>query len=241
MARGRMLSWKISIDGRVAHLPPTGQLLFTWMIAHADNCGRLRADPAYLRATVIPNIPKVTDRDVVGWLGIMHNLKLIQLYTVEGGKFCRFFGWEKHQRMDRAVKSELPPPDNQWLPVVVSGCQWLPEVEGKGIEGEEEAASADAVRSVVAGLRKEWQASFHEHFWPGWPDKVAKDEAIAAWAKLFDPKEGQEYHEKLLGDVMDGVDWWIKNRWTRPDTNYPHASTFLNNGRWKAIHEAKTR
>jgi len=134
-----MLSWQISIDERVAKLPPLGQLLFTWMIAHADNCGLLRAEPAAVRATILPHHPKVTDKDVCGWLVQMHNLRLIQLYISGGGRFCRLEGWGKHQRMDRAVKSELPQPDTAWQPVVVSGCQWSPEVEGeREVERERE-------------------------------------------------------------------------------------------------------
>ena len=65
MASGRMLSSRISTDARVQKLPcATARLLFSWMIAHADNCGRLRGDAAYVRVTVLPHEPGVADADV---------------------------------------------------------------------------------------------------------------------------------------------------------------------------------
>jgi hypothetical protein len=65
VARARMLSKTISTDDRVAQLPcPVARLLFSWLIAHADNCGRLRAEPGLVRNLVLPRESGVTDQDV---------------------------------------------------------------------------------------------------------------------------------------------------------------------------------
>ena len=106
-----MLSSLISRDARVAKLSCLGaRLLFTWMIAHSDNCGRLRAEPAYVRALVLPHEPNVTDQHVADWLSEMHSLGLVQVYEVDGGRYLEFAAWTKHQRLDRMKHSDLPPP-----------------------------------------------------------------------------------------------------------------------------------
>lgn len=121
-----MLSASISTDARVRELPnAVARLLFTWGIAHADNCGRMRAEPAYVRAAVLPHEPDVTDSDVADWLSAMGELGLIVLYDVDGGRFLQFRAWEKHQRLDRMRRSDIPPPPAE--PVVTG---WEPGVAG---------------------------------------------------------------------------------------------------------------
>ena len=106
-----MLSPTISTDARVRDLPCMGaRLLFSWMIPHADNLGRMRGEPAYVRATVIPHEPGLTDGDVEIWLAKMAELGLIDWYEVDGGRYVQFRAWARHQRLDRMKKSDLPPP-----------------------------------------------------------------------------------------------------------------------------------
>lgn len=143
-----MLSPTISTDARVRDLPCMGaRLLFSWMIAHADNLGRMRGEPAYVRATVIPHEPGATDEDVSSWLRSMAELGLIDWYEVDGGRYVQFRAWARHQRLDRMKKSDLPPPPvSTGSPLVSSGdrsvstgLHWSPEVEGEvEVEGEGE-------------------------------------------------------------------------------------------------------
>lgn len=138
MARARMLSPMISTDSRVRKLPcPCAKLLFTWMIAHADNVGRMRGEAAYVRAAVIPHEPKVSDKDVASWLSEMVALGLITWYSVDGGSYIQLSSWEKHQRLDRMKSSAFP------APPATTGNQRLPEVE---VEVEVEVEGKDLVR-----------------------------------------------------------------------------------------------
>ncbi len=106
-----MVSPRISTDQRVRELPcVAARLLFTWMIAHADNCGRLRAEAAYVRARVIPHEPEVSESDVAEWLAAMDRLGLVRLYEADGGQYLQLSGWHKNQRLDRQKHSDIPPP-----------------------------------------------------------------------------------------------------------------------------------
>ena len=54
MAKARMLHKKISISLQVNSLPLPAKLLFTWLIAHTDDEGRILGSPKYIKATVVP-------------------------------------------------------------------------------------------------------------------------------------------------------------------------------------------
>jgi len=56
MAKARMLHKTISTSSQVNKLSLPARLLFTWAIAHADDDGRLRGDPEYIKATVVPMV-----------------------------------------------------------------------------------------------------------------------------------------------------------------------------------------
>jgi hypothetical protein len=120
------------------------------MIAHADNLGRLRGDPGYVRATVIPNEPGITDRRVEAWLDEMAQNGLLEWYQVDGARYLSLSGWAKNQDLKRigGCRSEYPDPS---LTDSVRVCQNLPraraevevevevEVEGE-VEVEEHRA-----------------------------------------------------------------------------------------------------
>lgn len=154
-----MLAKRISTDARVRELPcPTARLLFTWMIAHADNAGRLRAEPLYVRATVIPNEPEASDADVADWLATMDRLGLVKLYEVDGGKYLYFPAWRKYQRLDR-TGSDLPPPPMLELaaPVETDRAPLVtarePMVTGGGAGGRGRSRNG---REKEADLEQEW-------------------------------------------------------------------------------------
>lgn len=49
-----MLHKKISVSIQVNNLSLPAKLLFTWLISHADDEGRLKGDILYVKATVVP-------------------------------------------------------------------------------------------------------------------------------------------------------------------------------------------
>jgi len=154
MARARMVSSRISTDARVRELAsPIAKLLFTWLIPHADNRGRLRAEPGLVRNQVIPH-ETASDADVACWLRQMHELGLIVLYEADGGHFLELTAWRKHQRLDRMQRSDLPDP-----PVAESPADRNPAVTDRkpsavrsGIEGEVEESEKE-VRGEAEGER----------------------------------------------------------------------------------------
>lgn len=109
MAKARMLHKKISISMQVNKLSLPVKLLFTWMIAHADDEGRLRGEPAYVKATVVP-LTNWSLKKIESYLREIEHVELINWWTQKDEKFIEFIKWGEHQsiRSDRFKKSDLP-------------------------------------------------------------------------------------------------------------------------------------
>lgn len=54
MAKARMIHKKISASTQVNRLTLPARLLFSWMIPHADDEGRIKGEPEYIKAVVVP-------------------------------------------------------------------------------------------------------------------------------------------------------------------------------------------
>ncbi len=109
MAKARMLHRKVSISVDVNKLPLPARLLFTWMIPHADDRGRLKGDPGYIKAMVVP-FTNWSSNSIQRYLNSMHDLGLIHYWQLNNDWFVEFVKWDDYQtiRSDRSTPSVLP-------------------------------------------------------------------------------------------------------------------------------------
>ena len=128
MARGRFISNKISVSGRVNDLPIPAALLYTWMITHLDVEGRMQGDARLIKQQVIP-LKSYSSRVVEGWLKQMEEsldletgFGLITRYEVAGRKYIWMAGFDSEQSnkggsvwKGREHPSVLPPPPEKLL------------------------------------------------------------------------------------------------------------------------------
>lgn len=84
--------------------------LFILLITVADDHGRFRASPALLAGELYPYDDDVNRTTVAAWLDELEQAGRIQLWTVNGQRYGALTNWTKHQRIDNAARSELPPP-----------------------------------------------------------------------------------------------------------------------------------
>ena len=108
MAKARMLHKKISISQQVNNLSLPTQLLFTWMIAHADDEGRLRGESDYIRATVVP-MKNWSPKRIERYLEEIKSVNLIYRWEHNDEWIIEFIRWNEHQiiRKDRFTSSNL--------------------------------------------------------------------------------------------------------------------------------------
>lgn len=109
MGTKRMLHKKISISFQVNKLSLPAQLLFTWMISHADDDGRLKGEPEHIRAMVVP-MKKWSFSSIKKYLLEMSSVGLIYYWERNSEWFVEFAKWKEHQTLqkDRYKPSDLP-------------------------------------------------------------------------------------------------------------------------------------
>src|SRR5579883_2309315 len=94
MAQGRIVEKKISVSEQVANLTLPAQLLFTWMIPHADDFGLLPHSPKTIKALVVPMIEEITWQHVEAMLENMVQEGLIQDIEWRGERFYHLTGFD---------------------------------------------------------------------------------------------------------------------------------------------------
>lgn len=132
MAEKRMVSKSISVSEKVNELPDIfDMLLFTWLIPHTDDFGRLPGSAAKIKGLVVPMMDK-SKRDIEESLGRLQDAELIQWYAVDGDKYIQVINFEKHQQgLHKRTKSKYPDP-----PGISGKFREIPS-EGKGREEEQ--------------------------------------------------------------------------------------------------------
>ena len=88
MAQKRMIDKKISVSEQVNNMPLEAQLIFTWMIPHADDVGLLPRSHRTIKAIVIPLVEMTMDR----FDELMEAIKtqdLIEIFSYNGQEFYR--------------------------------------------------------------------------------------------------------------------------------------------------------
>ena len=111
----RMITPEIWRNEKVASLSDAGRLLFIGIFSSADDDGRLKASPGFLKATIFPYDDDKTKGLVKHLRDQCAALGLIRLYTNGTGEYLDLPGWKEHQqiRQDRYKPSPLPAYTNQ--------------------------------------------------------------------------------------------------------------------------------
>ena len=106
----RMITSEIWLNEKFAILPDGGRLLFIGIFSNADDDGRLKASPVYLKALIFPYDQDRTIEQVVGWRDLCKEQGLIRVYSLNGKEYLDLPGWLKHQsiRKDTYHPSKLP-------------------------------------------------------------------------------------------------------------------------------------
>lgn len=198
MATRRMLHNKISISLEVNKLDLEAQLLFTWLISHADDEGRLRGEPEYVKATVVPMKDWTFDAIAI-YLNQMKQQGLIYYWEEDRHTIIQLIKWTQHQtlRPDRVKRSALPAfridgqsSDNR-LP---TGNQ--PTAQANISEGNKEEVKKSEIKLTV-------DKTFTD---PNRYDVKNADElaALEAWRKL-EPDNNYAFFSTYLQAVKKGV------------------------------------
>lgn len=189
MAKARMLHKKISVSLQVNRLTLPARLLFTWMIPHADDEGRMKGDPESIRATVVPMV-KWSFKKIREYLEEIKDRQLIYYWQENNEWLIEFVKWNEHQtiRKDRFISSNLPSypkiGNNQTTPI----CQPSDNQEttqANEIESNPNKSNKSEVNEISVAKNSSYKGNGvrvnPQTFEPSSAGEVA---ALEAWRKL---------------------------------------------------------
>lgn len=166
-SKRRMLHAKISTSLQVDNLSEPAQLLFTWMISHADDEGRLKGDAKSVKAVVIP-MKHWSIKKVENCLEAIKNEGLIYRWQENNEWFIEFVKWTDHQyiQKDRFKASTLPKYNQESghtldTERIQTGNNSSPQakvnkVKEKEIKQSEENTSENKLPTIEPNKGKEW-------------------------------------------------------------------------------------
>ncbi len=168
MSSGRIRSIKPEIldDAVTAGLSDSAFRLFIAIIVLADDYGRLRAEPGWLRGQVFWN----RDINPANFSKALDELvPLVTFYTVDGQRYAEIRNWGKHQRVDKPGKPKVPPNpghsrESRETPARVSGgCResLAPDLD-MDMEGDQEREQEQEPKPTAA--RDERPDEVWEHY-----------------------------------------------------------------------------
>lgn len=160
-------------------------LLYTWIIPHTDDFGRLTGCPAKVSALVVPMTHK-SECDVEESLGRLHEAELIQWYEVEGDKYIQVLNFEKYQQgLHKRTKSNYPEP---------------PSVSGKPREFPSEGK-----RREQKGIGREEEEKGTEREMPS-PDSILHRERLHALINQCEVHDYNLHHLDIIFSYIGVID-----------------------------------
>jgi hypothetical protein len=218
MAQKRMIDKKISVSEQVSNLSIEGQLLFTWMIPHADDLGLLPGSPKIIKAMVVPMWGKSIE-DIGILLEDMIIQGLIEIFKYKDDSFYRIKKFIKHQTLKKdrqpQIIIDLPleeDPKKNWqlceqiIPTEVQkfqmedngnqmenmGFQKFPEVKGSEVKLSEEKIKEGGVEEEKTAADEQSQIK------PKKPNPINLTRGqITAYLKAFPGLTNTELKEQM--------------------------------------------
>lgn len=238
MARGRIISKSISTSRKVAKLSEFGALLYTWIIPHCDDYGRMDGDAHMVKAVAVPlRIKSIAD--VEKELAEMDKVGLIKRYEMAGSMYLEIINFSDFQtfRTDRKRMALFPPPLKVGQRYDVGTTNDVPVGENsllsevKLSEVKLSNTPYSPPKGTVAKKSKNQKLEKYtpefELFWEIYPMKVKKYRVFQSWEKLTADERAiaiQAIKRQLLYAHFRGSD----------GKDYiPHATTWVNGRRWE--------
>lgn len=106
-----MISRSISTSEKLHKIDWKARLLFTWLILHCDDEGRIEGSAQTIKARVFP-MADCTFQEIDKWLGEMKKVGLILWYKIDGKKYIQVRKWLDFQTFHgiQVHQSRLPSP-----------------------------------------------------------------------------------------------------------------------------------
>ena len=105
-----MISPELWESQKFSALSDLAKIVFISLFSHADDEGRGRADPSFVKNTTFPYDENRRVADIKIALSEIARSMSVQFYSVNGIEYYFLKNWGRWQKVDKPSKSKLPPP-----------------------------------------------------------------------------------------------------------------------------------
>lgn len=130
MARKRMISPEIWESQNFSQLSDLAKIVFISLFSHADDEGRGRADPTFIKNVTFPYDENRRVADIKSALSEIARCMSVQFYSVNGIDCYFMTSWERWQKVEKPSKSKLPAPPYVGVGGATPNCDKFGEYSG---------------------------------------------------------------------------------------------------------------
>lgn len=135
MANRRMIHTKISYSRQVNSVSEFAQLLFTWIVPHLDDFGKIEGDPMVVKGIVMPLSSRPIE-DFENAILELINVNLIERYESNEKKVITYLKFDDHQTGGIGKRTKSRYPDKQLYEINRNSPNFQ-EVQGNTLPSEE--------------------------------------------------------------------------------------------------------
>lgn len=115
MARKRMIDPNIWQSEDFSKLSTLGKLVFIGLFSLADDEGRGRCNPVYLKSTLFPYEEGIRSADIDKTLSEISSNMSVFFYSYDGSSYYSLLSWNTFQKIDRPSESKIPEYDENTM------------------------------------------------------------------------------------------------------------------------------
>ena len=108
MARKRMIDPSIWQSEDFGKLSTLAKIVFIGLFSLADDEGRGRCNPVYLKSTLFPYEENIRSADIDKTLSEISSNMSVVLYSCDGSSYYSLLSWDTFQKIDRPSQSKIP-------------------------------------------------------------------------------------------------------------------------------------
>lgn len=108
MARKRMIDPSIWQSEDFGKLSTLAKIVFIGLFSLADDEGRGRCNPVYLKSTLFPYEESIRSADIDKTLSEISSNMSVVLYSCNGSSYYSLLSWDTFQKIDRPSQSKIP-------------------------------------------------------------------------------------------------------------------------------------
>ena len=115
MARKRMIDPNIWQSEDFGKLSTLAKIVFIGLFSLADDEGRGRCNPVYLKSTLFPYEENIRSADIDKTLSEISSNMSVILYSYNGSSYYSLLSWDTFQKIDKPSQSKIPEYDENTM------------------------------------------------------------------------------------------------------------------------------